>query len=82
MQTVQLPARGGDRTMRGLLRPGGRRRLRVGSAVEREWHGRRIRVRVVKEGYEMDGEVYGSLSAIARAVTGTRWSGPLFFGPV
>ena len=34
----------------------------------------------MKGGYEWDGKVYGSLSAIARVVTGTRWNGPLFFG--
>jgi DUF2924 family protein len=35
---------------------------------------------VLKDGFEYQGQKYKSLSAIARAVTGTRWNGPLWFG--
>jgi hypothetical protein len=37
-------------------------------------------VSVLPEGYEYNNHTYGSLSEIARAITGTRWSGPAFFG--
>jgi hypothetical protein len=46
----------------------------------REWNGRTYRVEVVAEGFLMDGRHYRSLSAIARQITGARWSGPRFFG--
>ncbi len=51
-----------------------------GAELVREWNGRTHRVRVVEDGYEYGGETYASLSAIAREITGTRWSGPRFFG--
>ena len=69
------------RTVRDpLLRPGRRRRPPVGSALHRVWNGRDIHVRVVENGFEFDGVVYRSLSAVAKAVTGTHWNGNLFFG--
>lgn len=37
-------------------------------------------VRVLQEGFEYEGKIYRSLSAIAREVTGTKWNGFLFFG--
>jgi hypothetical protein len=37
-------------------------------------------VTVIDGGYEHQGKRYRSLSAVARAITGTQWSGPLFFG--
>ncbi len=41
---------------------------------------RQIVVKVLKDGFEYESRRYGSLSAIAREVTGTRWNGLLFFG--
>jgi hypothetical protein len=38
------------------------------------------RVTVIREGFEYQGRTFQSLSQIAREITGTRWSGPLFFG--
>ena len=52
----------------------------VGTVLTRTWRGQDIHVHVVDNGYEWDGVVYKSLSATARAVTGTRWNGRLFFG--
>ena len=46
----------------------------------REWNGRRYQVEVTKEAFEMNGESFRSLSAIALRITGTTWSGPRFFG--
>lgn len=54
--------------------------LRPGVVLMRDWNGRTYRVEVVAEGFRMDGRHYRSLSAIARAITGARWSGPRFFG--
>ena len=51
-----------------------------GSYLVREWNGRTWQVEVTEEGYIMDGRPWRSLSAIARHITGTRWSGPRFFG--
>ena len=54
--------------------------LSPGTRLFREWNGRTISVDVQGEGYVWNDQRYGSLSEIARAVTGTRWSGPRFFG--
>jgi hypothetical protein len=54
--------------------------LRSGTRLVREWRGRTCRVEVLGEGFEFEGERYASLSQIARAITGTQWSGPRFFG--
>ena len=51
-----------------------------GTVLTRQWHGAEIRVLVHENGYEHDGTIHGSLSALARAVTGQRWNGKLFFG--
>ena len=51
-----------------------------GTRLLREWQGRTHHVTVVAEGFTYSDRVWPSLSAIARAITGTRWSGPAFFG--
>ncbi|MEM6900026.1 MAG: DUF2924 domain-containing protein [Pseudomonadota bacterium] len=51
-----------------------------GTHLVREWNGRTYRVEVAEDGYVLDGTVYGSLSAVAKRITGTAWSGPRFFG--
>jgi hypothetical protein len=50
-----------------------------GTRLIREWHGRLHEVEVLDDGYLYRGERHRSLSAIARAITGTKWSGPRFF---
>ncbi len=57
-----------------------RSRLSVGTRLVREWNGKTISVEVREEGYLCGDKLYGSLSEIARVVTGVRWSGPRFFG--
>ena len=57
-----------------------RRIPRVGAFLEREYRGDRITVKVLADGFEYQGRHYGSLSAIATEVTGTRWNGLAFFG--
>lgn len=52
----------------------------VGTRLLREWQGVEHVVTVTVDGYEWQGRPYKSLSAIARAITGTRWNGWTFFG--
>ena len=56
-----------------------RRQLKPGLVLVREYQGRRHTVTTVHDGFEWQGTTYASLSAIARAITGTSWSGPRFF---
>lgn len=56
------------------------RRIKPGTRMLRDWNGKTHQVTVVENGFEYGGERYKSLSVIARKITGTRWSGPLFFG--
>jgi hypothetical protein len=64
-----------------LARRGGppRRQLKPGTVLVREYQGQRHTVTVGREGFDWEGTSYPSLSAIARAITGTAWSGPRFF---
>lgn len=52
----------------------------AGTTLIRRWHDQEIRVDVTDDGFEWDGTLYRSLSAVARAVTGANWNGKLFFG--
>jgi hypothetical protein len=52
----------------------------AGTQLIREWQGIEHRVTVRLDDFEYDGRPYKSLSAIARAITGTRWNGWVFFG--
>lgn len=55
-------------------------RIKPGTRLIREWQGKSHHVTVSESGFEYNGRVHTSLSEIARSITGTRWSGPLFFG--
>ena len=55
-------------------------RIRPGTRLVRQWGDQVHLVNVHVNGYEYQGTRYRSLSEIARLITGTRWSGPLFFG--
>jgi hypothetical protein len=54
--------------------------IKPGTRLVREWKQQVHTVEVDAEGYQYKGARYESLSEIARLITGTRWSGPLFFG--
>ena len=54
--------------------------LKPGTVLTREWQGTLHQVRVLENGFEYGGDRFASLSEVARKITGTRWSGPLFFG--
>lgn len=57
-----------------------KRRLRSGTVLVREYQGERHTVTIVPGGFVWREKTYASLSIIARAITGTAWSGPRFFG--
>ena len=54
--------------------------LAPGTRLLRQWQGQTHHVTVLAQGFEYNGQNYPSLTAIARQITGTAWSGPLFFG--
>lgn len=58
--------------LRGKLAPGVR--------LVREWNGRMHVVEVIEDGFRYDGKTFRSLTAVAKRITGTKWSGPRFFG--
>lgn len=54
--------------------------LRSGNRLVREWHGKTYQVDVTGKGFEWNGTSFKSLSAVAKAITGSHWSGNRFFG--
>ena len=52
----------------------------TGTRLMREWKGMEHCVTVLEDGFDYEGRKFRSLSAVARAITGTRWNGKLFFG--
>jgi hypothetical protein len=68
----------GDRSRRSIRAD--RDRPSTGTRLLREWQGVEQIVTVTADGFEWQGRPYKSLSAIARAITGTRWNGWVFFG--
>ena len=56
------------------------RRSETGTILVREWQGNAHRVTVLDDGVAFNGKRYRSLSEVAREITGSRWSGPRFFG--
>lgn len=54
--------------------------VKPGTQLMRSWNGRTISVQVAQDGFVFEDRQYRSLSAIAREVTGSHWSGPRFFG--
>ena len=64
----------------GDYEPKVRRDFSPGVVLTREWKGTIHKVTVMAQGFQYLGKRYKSLSDIARTITGTRWSGPGFFG--
>jgi hypothetical protein len=54
--------------------------LKPGTVLTREWGGKTHRVMVLENGFAWGGQNYRSLSEVATRISGTRWSGPRFFG--
>ena len=76
-QLTRLEGRIGDGKP---VAPAPRLRIKPGTRLVRLWKGERHTVTVIDHGFEHCGMRYPSLSVIAREITGTRWSGPVFFG--
>ena len=76
----QLTELGRTMAERAELPPTRRVSLKPGVRLNREWDGETHEVTVLETGFGWAGTTWTSLSAIARAMTGTRWSGPRFFG--
>lgn len=83
---IQAEAHGGldSATRKALSRKGAMdaegKELGIGAQLSRNWKGKRVGVVVEEDGFRWNGELYPSLSAAARAITGIRWNGPRFFG--
>jgi hypothetical protein len=54
--------------------------LKAGALLVREWNGKLERVMILEVGFAWNGQTFGSLSQIAKAMTGTNWNGHRFFG--
>jgi len=78
MAEIKLPVKANQNVVTGRV-GASHAGLAVGTSLVREWHGREYRVRVVDGGFELDGVVHKSLSAVAKAITAQAWNGPLFF---
>ena len=75
--------RGGDRAVpfdRRAPETRDRVGLKAGALLAREWKGKLERVMILEEGFAWNGQTFGSLSQIAKAMTGTNWNGHRFFG--
>ena len=73
-------SRASAKALRRVGKGGDAARIKPGTRLVRSWGGRTISVLADEEGFLFEDRRYGSLSAIAREVTGTAWSGPRFFG--
>jgi hypothetical protein len=68
------------KTVVQCLKPPDRRIPIVGTVLTREYRGMTVKVTVLDSGFEHEGRVYRSLTAVAKAVTGSHWNGHHFFG--
>jgi hypothetical protein len=75
----KTPTDGGS-TATGALAAGAGRQPVPGTTLRRPYQGRTVLVHVLADGFEYEGKVYRSLTAVAEAVTGAHWNGRLFFG--
>ena len=83
---IQAAVLGGlDPAIRKALRRSGPvvaegRELGSGATIRRQWQGEEVVVQVRDDGFAWNGRTFRSLSAVATAITGSRWNGPKFFG--
>ena len=75
----RLPAEAAKRTKRVATGPISNATLLPGTLLTRIYKGDQIRVRVTTQGFEYEGELFRSLSAVAKHITGSHWSGTKFF---
>lgn len=79
-QTKNYLERYADKAGLACAKPALGAKLSVGTKLVRDWHGVGHSVTVLDNGFDYDGQHWRSLTAIARHITGTKWSGPRFFG--
>jgi hypothetical protein len=77
---LDVLARAHQRKQRSAQLPATSTILRPGTVITKQWRGAQHVVMVLADGFQHQGRVYGSLSRVAREITGTRWNGPAFFG--
>ncbi|MEO0478710.1 MAG: DUF2924 domain-containing protein [Planctomycetota bacterium] len=80
IQQIDLPLPPPEPKRRSARRNAGAQPPLVGTTLTRRWHDQDIRVEARDNGFEWNGTLYRSLSAVARAITGAHWNGKLFFG--
>ena len=78
--TCRLLARAVEETANDSSRKPRTRMAQSGTILIREWQGTAHRVTMLDDGVSFNGKRYRSLSEVAREITGSRWSGPRFFG--
>jgi hypothetical protein len=78
--TCRLLARNVEEGAPGTLSNRPSRMAQTGTILIREWKGNTHRVTMLDDGVSFNGKRYRSLSDVARKITGSRWSGPRFFG--
>lgn len=74
-----LPA-SAQRTLKAALKRPTRKMIGIGARLVREWNSVRHTVEICEDGYRWRDALYPSLTAVATAITGAKWSGPRFFG--
>jgi hypothetical protein len=77
---LRVLARAHQHRKRSAQLPAASTNLRPGTVISKQWRGAQHVVMVLADGFQHQGRVYGSLSHVAREITGTRWNGPAFFG--
>ncbi len=78
--TSRLLARAAEENATGSSKRPQTRMAQTGTILIREWQGTAHRVTMLDDGVSFNGKRYRSLSEVAREITGSRWSGPRFFG--
>jgi hypothetical protein len=78
--TCRLLARAVEGPATGSSKRHQTRMAQSGTILIREWQGIAHRVTMLVDGVSFNGKRYRSLSEVAREITGSRWSGPRFFG--
>jgi hypothetical protein len=71
---------GGHTNLKPVPPPGPKRLPLPGTVLTRQYRGQLIEVTVLPSGFEWEGQIHRSLTAVAKAVTGSHWNGMAFFG--
>ena len=74
---LKLPKQNVAKTALVELKPGA---PRPGTVLTRKYKGQTLEVEITDDGVKFEGEVFASLSAVAKHITGSHWSGHRFFG--